>query len=121
MKKLIMTMTVLASLLLTLGVAQSIDLQEADALSAEKKVGVSLDTPDGTVPQPDGWLLVYPQWVFTHGESQSLTLKSTSGDRYRFTVLSNQIALTACAASNRTILLYVEGGYISQTGCFAFF
>ncbi len=119
MKKLMMTLTVLASLLLTLGVAQAIDMQAAADLANSKGVGVSLDTPDGTVPLADGWITVTPKWFVSNSSDSNLTFKTESGETYLFTVVANQLSMASCVASGKTVLLYVESNYISRTGCVA--
>jgi len=115
MKKLLVTLMIVAGLLMSFGIAQSMDKAEAMA----KGYGMAVGTPDGKVPLESGWNILSPAWFYTDSSSETLYFKAGT-TTYSFTKVVNQIAMANCISAGRSVYLNVESSYISAGGCLPF-
>jgi hypothetical protein len=112
MKKVLICMLVMASLIFSIGAAQAMDKAAAQALG----LGICVSTPDGKAPLDEGWSTVSPEWFYTSSADEILYFRAGSVT-YSFTKIVNQIAVANCISAGRTMYLNVSGGYISAAGC----
>lgn len=119
MKKLFTTLAVVAALMLAVS-AHALDMDAAATMHAETGIdGLCLNTPDGSVPDyfTQGWNAIDPFYVYSDSGAEAMIVADNYGSTYTFYVAANQRSIAPCVANGLDLYLFIEGSYISATGC----